>query len=636
MLGAIDESYDDDPINSGTDDPEGQITNWSLEFEHGSTYRGGTVGTVTQDGTDGDEYVLPVTGLYTYNGYTLWLKGDNDIESTYGRNIIDPREEFAPDPHESYNRGSVSIPSTPHIRSITVANSTSSSVTFLVSFSETVTGVNATDFKVLENGLPEHSPEESTYSASPNTSVSSSTGVTVSDIIPISGYSDGLVETMTLNVDISHTRVGDIEVELVGPDGTLRKIHDNAGGTTVNLNSSFTPNFAGKAVDGKWTLQVRDNGSAQSSGIINSWSLDFSYEDTPTYEELLLIEADKGTAYTWKDILPGNYNLRVYPDAAVRTTPCATDGIMIDGYNGNTACIANDSGHKLVYTSNAYMRYPVTVEVALANVRMTDPDMSDVPLGYLDGRYEPGNVFFIPLIPGMSTLEMRIAGTDAVVYLADVAEPVQILAIPSARGNPASSGAAMFATTNGHITAYVQVVTDRGADLYTSFDFTARYNHLQTDCNAFKVHQYDPRECYWGENLQAIMQEELISNAASNWASIVTATGGGSTSSTASVTIEVYRNGVLVETESDGTSHSAGNIRARVGTPFTGFAFIFADYDEFDVNKKLSFYAEAGDYIEISITSQSSSSASLGSPPTTPPGQIHAVHPQVAKATWLK
>ena len=249
VLSAIDNSsHDDDPtgIDSDTttpdtiEDPEGQINSWSLEFDHGTTYRGGNIGTVSQNGTNDDKYIVPVTGLYGYNGYTLWLKGDNDIEQISGSNMIDPREEFAPDPHESYNRGSVSIPSTPHVREITVSGSTSNSVTFQVTFSETVTGVNATDFIVIENGSPESSgPQESTYSNAPNISINSGTITTVSDTIPISGYADGVVDVLTLDVDISHTRTGDLEVELVGPDGTTHKVHDNAGGTTADLVASF-------------------------------------------------------------------------------------------------------------------------------------------------------------------------------------------------------------------------------------------------------------------------------------------------------------------------------------------------------------------------------------------------------------
>ena len=549
VLSAIDDSYDDDPLASGTDDPEGQINNWSLEFEHGTTYRAGTVGTVTQSGTDADTYLVPVTGMnYNYNGYVLWLKGDNDIELRYRADVIDPRTEFAPDPHESYNRGSVSIPSTPHVRGITVSSSTSSSVTFQVTFSETVTGVNATDFIVIQNGSPESSgPQESTYSSAPNVSINSGVITTVSGTIPISGYADGVVDVLTLDVDISHTRTDDLEVELVGPDGTTRMVHNNAGGATADLVTSFTPDFAGKPVNGNWTLQVRDNGSTQSYGIINSWSLDFSYEDTPTYDELLEVEADKGAAYTWKDFLPGNYNLRIYPDAPVHRTTCVTDGIMIDGYNGETACITNKNDGLLIYTTNAYMRYPVTVEVTLFNVRMTDSDKPDVGLRYLDGSYESGSVFFIPLIPGMSTLEMNIAGTDAVVYLADVTDPVQIVGIPSAHGSIAASGASMFATTNGELTAYIDVSTSSGGNYVKTFDYTDRYHHLKTDPQDWwssTYHMVLPHGRY-----SAYAQSQLINFLKDDWSSIV---GSASTSGSSTITIymDVLRNGVVVASDS--------------------------------------------------------------------------------------
>ena len=179
--------------------------------------------------------------------------------------------------------------------------------------------------------------------------------------------------------------------------------------------TSFTPDFAGKPVNGNWTLQVRDNGSTQSFGTINSWSLDFSYEDTPTYEELLVVETQKGVAYTWKEFLSGNYNLRTYPDAPVHHTPCATNGIMIDGYNGGTACIPNDNDRDFIYTSGAYMKYPVTVDVSHIKCAYDiESSKSDVSLRYIDGRYEAGeSSFYIPIIPGMTILKMNIAGSDA-------------------------------------------------------------------------------------------------------------------------------------------------------------------------------------------------------------------------------
>ena len=599
-LSVTDESY-----NDGNGNPEGQINSWSLEFEHGRP--SGTVGIVRQDGIDTDKYIVPVTSLYNYNGYMLWLTSSNNIESSHG----DSLEEFDPDPHESYNKGSVSISSTPHVRGITVANSTSNYVTFQVTFSESVTGVNATDFIVIENGSPESSgPQESTYSSAPNISVNSAVTTPVSDTIPISGYSDGVVDVLTLDVDISHTRTGDLEVELVGPDGTTHKVHDNAGGTTVDLVTSFTPDFAGQEVNGNWTLQVRDNGSTQSSGTINSWSLDFSYADIPTWDELLEVETDKGSAYTWKDFLPGNYNLRMYPDAPVHRTACATDGIMIDGYNGEISCISNYNDSVVIYTSNAYMRYPVTVEVTLGNVRMTSLDKPDVELRYLDGSYESGTVFFIPLIPAMPTLEMRISGTDAVVYLADVADPVQVVGIPSARGNPVVSGASMFATTSGTFTAYIDVTTSHGGDLVRTFDYTDSYWHLKTRDSEW------PGYRFWASNeidqYFSGAQRLLLRFLGERWDNTVESSVNSR--NTATVSIDVIRNGVVTVSDSGTTFDLANNIGVTNVEPFKGSLVSNGNSEEFTVNRKVSFYAEAGDYIEFSITSESTVRSGLGVP----------------------
>ena len=629
VLSVIDTIHDDDPTNTDSDtttpftveEREGQINSWSLELEFGSTFRVGTIGTVLPDGADNSRYIVPVNSIsHTANEQTLWLKGDNDIEQMNRGIMIDPREEFAPDPHESYNRGSVSIPSTPHVRGITVSSSTSNSVTFQVMFSEAVIGVNAADFIVIENGTPELSgPQESTYSNSPNISINSNAVTTVSDTISINGYTDGVVDTFTLNVDILHTRIGDLEVELVGPDGTMRNVHNNAGGTTSNIISSFTPNFAGKEINGDWTLQVRDNGSTQSFGTINSWSLDFSYEDTPTYDELLLVETNKGTTYTWKDFLPGNYNLRIYPDAAVHITPCASNGIMIDGHNANSACIPNDRDEILVYTVSAYMRYPVTVDVDLRDIRMTEPGKPDVRLGYLDSSYTAGSVVFIPVIPKMQTLEMKIAGSDTVVHFADIAEPVNILSIPYATGNPAVSTVSMFATATGDVTAYVELSTSRGVSAGYTFDYTARYNSLETDWDRWYPGYSNPT-AWENANKQIRMQQHIFTNARNNWATIIEDSVSVGASNSLYVDIDVYRNGDLVLSESIRTSQNANNLNIQAGTPFRGSVSVSSSSNSETVSERLSFYAEVGDYIEISITSRSGTNTNIGYPPTTPPG----------------
>ena len=621
-LNAVDLKTDHDPTAPDTDEPEGTIDSWTLDLDTLSKI---PVREVLPHGSDGTEYLVEIDA-YSSNGYVLFLKGDTDVSAINSGETYDTRNTvFAPDPHEFYDRSSGTTSSTPHVRGITVSSSTSSSVTFKVTFSETVTGVNATDFIVIENGSPESSgPQESIYFNAPNISISSSTVTTVSDTIPISGYADGVVDVLTLDVDISHTRIGDLEVELVGPDGTKRMVHNNVGGTTADLVASFTPDFAGKPVNGNWTLQVRDNGSTQSFGTINSWSVDFSYEDTPTYDELLLVETNKGSTYTWKDFLPGNYNLRIYPDAGVHIIPCTTNGIMIDGYNANSACIFNDKDNMLIYKVSAYMRYPVTVDVELRDIRMTEPGKPDVRLGYLDNSYTAGDVVFIPVIPVMQTLEMKIAGSDTVVHFADIAEPVNILAIPSASGNPAISTVSMFATGTGEVTAYVQLSTSRGGSASYTFDFTDRYNSAKISCE-----DLDPRvpgqnrHCEVKYITRSHISGWLVNYARDNWASIVANSVTGSASSYVYVDIDVYRNGVLVVSESVRSSQSTSNVNVQAGSPFRGSVSVSSSSSSDDVSKRLSFYAEVGDYIEISIKSRAGTGGNFGSPPTIPQGKGH-------------
>ena len=608
-LSAIDNSYDDDPLASGTNDPEGQINSWSLEFEHASTTSSlGTIGTVRQDGTNDDKYIVPVTGLYNnYNGYTLWLKGDNDIEQTSGGNMIDPREEFAPDPHESYNRGSVSIPSTPHVRGITVSSSTSSSVTFQVTFSETVTGVNATDFIVIENGSPESSgPQESTYSSTPDITVYHGTTVTVSDTITVSGYNANPVESLTLSVDITSTNLRFVEIKLVGPDGTMREIYRNYTHNVVDLTASFTPDFTGQEVNGNWTLQVRDYGTRQSYGTINSWSLDFAYADTPTYEELLDIEADHGTAYTWREFLPGNYHLRTYPDASVHTTTCVTGAVMIDAYNKATRCIPNNNDRDFIYTASAYMKYPITVAVGISQVQMVNPGESQtVSLSYIDGRYLEGESFYIPVIPGMPKLSIQINGVDAVVFLADIADPVKIASISSSSGNPALSNVSFFATTDGTHTVHLQASTYTAMNIRKSFNFAGQIGYLATSPSDYS---YTGGYAETRKGASAYGNQQLLNHARSNWSSLVQQNGFQSTASGAVVTYDIYRNGLLVTTEFDQSGFTPV-VNIQSNSLWSGSGSVYQPGTIFDVSKTFTFDTEAGDYIEIVISLKTSVSA---------------------------
>ncbi|HNX10270.1 MAG TPA: M6 family metalloprotease domain-containing protein, partial [Methanothrix sp.] len=89
-----------------------------------------------------------------------------------------------------------------------------------------------------------------------------------------------LVSSLKVDVDISHTYIGDLVVTLISPSGDRAIIHDKKGESEDDLRGTFdistTPSLAnllGQPVKGTWTLEVKDI-SAIDKGKLNSWGLE--------------------------------------------------------------------------------------------------------------------------------------------------------------------------------------------------------------------------------------------------------------------------------------------------------------------------------------------------------------------------
>jgi len=89
-----------------------------------------------------------------------------------------------------------------------------------------------------------------------------------------------LVSSLKVDVDISHTYIGDLVVTLISPSGDRAIIHDKKGESEDDLRGTFdistTPSLAnllGQPVKGAWTLEVKDV-SAIDKGKLNSWGLE--------------------------------------------------------------------------------------------------------------------------------------------------------------------------------------------------------------------------------------------------------------------------------------------------------------------------------------------------------------------------
>ncbi|MGN7917877.1 proprotein convertase P-domain-containing protein [Lysobacter sp. 22409] len=92
--------------------------------------------------------------------------------------------------------------------------------------------------------------------------------------IVVSGVSGNAPATLKVAVDIKHTFIGDLRVDLVAPDGTRYTLHNRGGGSADNIIKTYTVNASSEAANGTWKLLVNDNARADV-GKIDSWSLQF-------------------------------------------------------------------------------------------------------------------------------------------------------------------------------------------------------------------------------------------------------------------------------------------------------------------------------------------------------------------------
>ncbi|MEH0546956.1 M4 family metallopeptidase [Streptomyces sp. B21-105] len=100
-------------------------------------------------------------------------------------------------------------------------------------------------------------------------------GAAVNSSITVSGRTGNAPSNLAVAVDIVHTYIGDLRVQLIAPDGTAYTLKAyGTGGSTDNLSTTYTVNASSEVANGVWQLRVQDN-AAQDTGYINSWKLTF-------------------------------------------------------------------------------------------------------------------------------------------------------------------------------------------------------------------------------------------------------------------------------------------------------------------------------------------------------------------------
>ncbi|RSS29952.1 proprotein convertase P-domain-containing protein, partial [Streptomyces sp. WAC08241] len=98
---------------------------------------------------------------------------------------------------------------------------------------------------------------------------------TVESPIAVTGVTGNAPATLKVPVNIVHTYIGDLQVQLIAPDGSAYTLKAfGTGGSTDNINTTYTVNASSEVANGTWKLRVTDN-ATYDTGKIDSWGLQF-------------------------------------------------------------------------------------------------------------------------------------------------------------------------------------------------------------------------------------------------------------------------------------------------------------------------------------------------------------------------
>ena len=186
----------------------------------------------------------------------------------------------------------------------------SQSLLFMVNFSKPVVGVNPDDFVLSSDSTMESKRFTQTRDVSlpiPDK------GAAISDTITISDPGDIL--SVSIGVNITHTRIGDLKVDLLAPDGTVVKLHKRTGGNSENINRTYEPDFDGTELAGDWVLRVRDKAESYI-GTLNGWTLAIEYDENI---DAVVGLTGSGLQYfvNVRALRDGTYNLDVVSDSGI-------------------------------------------------------------------------------------------------------------------------------------------------------------------------------------------------------------------------------------------------------------------------------------------------------------------------------
>jgi serine protease len=100
---------------------------------------------------------------------------------------------------------------------------------------------------------------------------------TITSNISVTGEPGAAPSTLQVHVNITHNWSGDLEIDLVAPNGAYAVLQSPDYNDDGNINKTWTVNASSVQGNGTWKLRVIDNDPWYSGdyGTLNSWSLTF-------------------------------------------------------------------------------------------------------------------------------------------------------------------------------------------------------------------------------------------------------------------------------------------------------------------------------------------------------------------------
>ncbi|MGW7367642.1 S8 family peptidase [Streptomyces sp. NPDC054841] len=134
-------------------------------------------------------------------------------------------------------------------------------------------GAGIADATKTVNAVTGTTPGGTTFTN--GTDVAISDNSTVSSSIAVTGRTGNAPAALKVDVDIKHTWRGDLVIDLIAPDGTVRNLKASSGSDSAdNVLATYTVDASSEVANGTWKLQVRDVASGDT-GYIDTWSLTF-------------------------------------------------------------------------------------------------------------------------------------------------------------------------------------------------------------------------------------------------------------------------------------------------------------------------------------------------------------------------